>query len=97
MKILAVDPGFERVGIAIIENPSVGSGQERLLYSDCFRTSAKDEFSKRLLAIGEGVKHVIEKYKPNLLAIETAFLCFIFDHLLCPDIPKSKEQSDYTF
>jgi len=73
MKILAVDPGFARVGIAVLENPSAGRGQEKLLYSDCFKTSRKDEFHKRLLAVGEEIKGVIKKYKPKALAIETLF------------------------
>jgi len=70
MRILSVDPGFERVGIAILEKEN---NKEVLLYSNCFRTSAKDKFSKRLLAIGEEVRQVIEKYRPDILAIETLF------------------------
>ena len=65
-RILGVDPGFERIGIAVI----AASGKETLLYSDCFRTSPKDPFSLRLLSIGREVGRVMERYKPDALAIE---------------------------
>ncbi len=70
MKILAIDPGYERVGIAIIQKDT---NTENLLYSDCFTTSPKDEFPNRLLAIGDEIEKVIKKYKPEALAIETLF------------------------
>lgn len=71
MKILAIDPGFERLGIAVLQKKQ--GRQEELLYSVCFKTSAKLSFSKRLLAIGNEVEKVIKKYNPSALAIETLF------------------------
>lgn len=72
MKILGIDPGYERLGIAILEK-NLGK-KEQVLFSECFKTSAKKEFAVRLLEIGQEVKQVIEKYKPEALAIETLFL-----------------------
>lgn len=73
MKILGIDPGFERLGVAILEkNP--GDKNEKVIYSECFKTSAKLEFADRLKLIGEEVNTVIKKYKPEMLAIETLFL-----------------------
>ncbi len=72
MRILGIDPGFERLGIAILEKNK--SGKEQILYSECFKTSAKLEFSERLHLIGEEVKKIIKKYEPEVLAIETLFL-----------------------
>src|SRR3989338_6128148 len=72
-RILGIDPGFERLGIAVLEkNPS--DKKEFVLFSECFKTSAKLEFSERLKLIGEEVRKVIKKYKPEVLAIETLFL-----------------------
>ena len=71
MKILGIDPGFERLGVAILEK---SKGKEKVLFSECFHTSPKLEFSERLLLIGEEIKSVIKKYKPEVLAIETLFL-----------------------
>jgi len=70
--ILGVDPGFERVGIAILEK-TTRSKAEKILFSRCFKTSAKLDFSERLNLIGEEIKIVIKKYQPEILAIETLF------------------------
>ena len=73
MKILGIDPGFERLGIAILEKHS-GEKKETVIFSECFKTSAKLEFSERLMLIGEEIKKIIKKYKPEVLSIETLFL-----------------------
>jgi crossover junction endodeoxyribonuclease RuvC len=77
MKILGIDPGYERLGIAVLEKPhyaKASRGKERVIFSECFKTSAKLDFSQRLLLIGEEVTRVIGKYKPEMLSIETLFL-----------------------
>lgn len=73
MKILGIDPGYERLGIAILEK-NKSDKRERVLFSECFKTSAKLEFNERLYLIGEEVKKIIKKYKPEVLSIETLFL-----------------------
>ena len=73
MRILGIDPGFERLGVAILEKNKEDK-KERVLFSECFKTSAKLEFSERLLLLGEEVKNIIKKYKPEVLSIETLFL-----------------------
>lgn len=71
MRILGIDPGYERLGIAILEKTS---GKEKVVFSECFKTSAKLKFEERILLIGIEVKKIIKKYKPEILAIETLFL-----------------------
>ncbi|TSC77967.1 MAG: crossover junction endodeoxyribonuclease RuvC [Parcubacteria group bacterium Gr01-1014_24] len=73
MRILGIDPGFERLGIAILEKDK-NSKKEIVVFSECFKTSVKLEFSERLALIGAEVKRIIKKYKPEVLAIETLFL-----------------------
>src|ERR1019366_2158766 len=73
MKILGIDPGFERLGVAILEK-NKGDKKEKVLFSECFKTSAKLEFSERLSLIGKEVDRVIKKFKPEMLSIETLFL-----------------------
>ncbi|HAS80979.1 MAG: Crossover junction endodeoxyribonuclease RuvC [Candidatus Nomurabacteria bacterium GW2011_GWE1_32_28] len=73
MIILGIDPGFERLGIAILEKNS-GDKKEKVLFSKCFYTSAKLEFSERLVLIGKEVKSIIKEFKPDILSIETLFL-----------------------
>jgi crossover junction endodeoxyribonuclease RuvC len=71
MRILGIDPGYERLGIAILEKKD---RKECVLFSECFKTSAKLEFNERLFLIGEEVKKIIKKYQPEILSIETLFL-----------------------
>ena len=69
MKILGIDPGYERLGIAILEKKE----KEVLVFSECFKTSTKLEFSERLFLIGKRLEEIIKKYKPDILSIETLF------------------------
>ena len=71
MRIIAIDPGFERIGIAIIEKTNLQ--KDILVFSECFKTSAKIPFHERLRNIGNEVESVIEKYKPVALAIEKLY------------------------
>lgn len=72
MKILAIDPGFERLGIAVIEKQK--RGKENLLYSSCFKTSSKLKLNERLLLIGSFLEKTIKDYKPEILSIEKLYL-----------------------
>ncbi|MBP9748467.1 MAG: crossover junction endodeoxyribonuclease RuvC [Candidatus Pacebacteria bacterium] len=72
MKILGIDPGFERLGVAIVEKEK--NTKETVVFSECFKTSSELPFGDRLVLIGEEVKNIIKKYKPDVLAIETLFL-----------------------
>ncbi|MCR4334379.1 MAG: crossover junction endodeoxyribonuclease RuvC [Patescibacteria group bacterium] len=72
MKIISIDPGYERLGIAVLEKKD--NEKETLLYSDCFKTSAKLPFISRLKEIGNEIEILIKKFSPSALAIETLFL-----------------------
>jgi crossover junction endodeoxyribonuclease RuvC len=71
MIIISIDPGYERLGIAVIEKQP--KQKEILLYSECFKTSAKLPHHERLTLIGNKIKEVIKKYKPEALATEKLF------------------------
>jgi crossover junction endodeoxyribonuclease RuvC len=66
--ILGIDPGYGRVGIAVIEK---SNKEEKLIHSECFETDGKLPHSRRLLLIGEKVREIIEKYRPKKIAVET--------------------------
>lgn len=70
-KILAIDPGYERIGIAILEK-GIGK-KESLVFSECFKTSSKLQLHDRLKNIGERVSEVIKKYNPEALSIEKLY------------------------
>ena len=73
MRILGIDPGFERLGIAILERQKTDR-KEKVVFLECFKTSSKLDFGERLNLIGGKIRKVIEEYKPEVLAIETLFL-----------------------
>ena len=70
MRILAIDPGYERLGIAVLEK--VG-GKDTLVHSECFQTPKTDAHSRRLHAIFVRLRELISKYGPDACAIETLF------------------------
>lgn len=71
MRIISIDPGYERLGIAIIDKEK--GKKETLVFSECFKTSAKLPHHERLALIGNRLKEVIKKYKPEQLATEKLF------------------------
>lgn len=79
MKILGIDPGYERLGVAILDPVARGERgnknfNHKVVFSECFKTDAKLPFHERLKLIGTEVKNIIKKYKPDVLSIETLFL-----------------------
>ncbi len=70
MRVLAIDPGYDRLGIALVENGPEG---EIVLYSNCFETSKVKEFPERIMLLGNEIDNLLQKYKPDAVAIETLF------------------------
>ncbi|HET8581514.1 MAG TPA: crossover junction endodeoxyribonuclease RuvC [Candidatus Paceibacterota bacterium] len=70
MRILAIDPGYERCGIAILERQD---GRDVLIYSECARTEKSLPFHERLRQIGEAVGRAIDTHAPRALAMETLY------------------------
>ena len=71
MKVLAIDPGFGRCGVAIIEKVN---GKEKWLYSDCVETSAKVPFCERLVSVVDECARLIQKHSPDAVALERLFV-----------------------
>jgi crossover junction endodeoxyribonuclease RuvC len=70
MRVLAFDPGFERLGVAVLEKQD---GKEVLLYSGCVRTKAKLLFDQRLREIGMAAEALISEWHPAAVALEEVF------------------------
>jgi crossover junction endodeoxyribonuclease RuvC len=70
MKIIAIDPGYERVGIAILEK---NISKEILLFSECFKTPTTKSSEERLNLIGEEISKLIKKYEPTVMTLESLF------------------------
>ncbi len=71
-RILAIDPGYDRVGVALIDKPL--QGKEILVDSTCILTNSNDSFVVRLAQIGTEVTRMIKTHHPTLFAIENLFL-----------------------
>lgn len=69
-RILAFDPGFERLGVAVVEKQN---GKEVLLHSACVRTDAKARFEDRLLILGKAVEELIQEWAPGAVALEDIY------------------------
>lgn len=70
MKVLGIDPGYDRLGVAVVEKQS---GKETVLFSSCFTTNKSDPIPKRIAALGEQLESVFADYQPDSVAIETLF------------------------
>jgi crossover junction endodeoxyribonuclease RuvC len=70
MKVLAIDPGYDRLGVAIMEYVD---GKEHLIFSACVLTDKKSELPDRLYTVGLAVSELITNYQPDTVAIETLF------------------------
>lgn len=73
MIVLSIDPGYERVGIAVIDKPEESGEKETLVHSDCFMTSSQEEFQTRLNLIGKEVENTIRLYRPDVFATEKLY------------------------
>jgi crossover junction endodeoxyribonuclease RuvC len=65
-RILAVDPGYDRCGIAVVE-----AGV--LYFSGCIETDKKVSFEERLGTVAQEIRALIEKHRPAVVALETLF------------------------
>ncbi len=70
MRILGIDPGYGITGVALID---AQRGNARLLNCGAITTPAGMDFSARLEIIYEDMRQLLEKTKPEAVAIEELF------------------------
>jgi len=70
MRILGIDPGFARVGWAVIENQNA---KYKMQSCGCIETSKDIASQERLTDVYKQVCALIKKYRPDVLAIEELF------------------------
>lgn len=71
--ILGIDPGIERLGIAILELNPNNNKKEKVIFSECFMTNRKDTTEIRLANIYNKVTEILNLYEPTVVAIEHIF------------------------
>lgn len=70
MKVIAIDPGYDRIGIAVLEKKD---NREFVVFSECFVTDRKDDINQRIFTIGKRVATLINEYQVQYFAIESLF------------------------
>jgi crossover junction endodeoxyribonuclease RuvC len=70
MRVLGIDPGSETLGWGVVEG--LGSRYE-LVGFGTVKSSPKEQFSKRLLNIYNGVAEIMAEHSPDILAVEDTF------------------------
>ena len=71
MVILGIDPGYGIVGYGIIEKDK--KGKCSMIDYGAIKTPTYETFPVRLAIIDESIKNLIEKYKPDAVAVEELF------------------------
>jgi crossover junction endodeoxyribonuclease RuvC len=64
-RVLAIDPGYDRLGIAVME-------KDALIFSECF-VPPKGTLPARLASVYQRVNTLIQHYAPESMATETLF------------------------
>ena len=70
MKIIGIDPGLARVGYGLIE---FLNGKKKLLDCGIIETSKHKKEVERLIEINSDLNILIEKWKPDIAAVEKFF------------------------
>lgn len=69
MRILAIDPGYDRMGLAVLEGDA---SRPQFIWSDCC-VPHKGSAGERLAVIHQAVADAISVHHPDRVAIETLF------------------------
>jgi crossover junction endodeoxyribonuclease RuvC len=68
--VLGIDPGSVVTGYGLVAEEG---GRLVCISYGVFSGGLKKSFAQRLLSIGEGLREVLEKYKPTSVAVEKTF------------------------
>ncbi|MGV8877081.1 MAG: crossover junction endodeoxyribonuclease RuvC [Rhodoglobus sp.] len=71
MRVIGIDPGLTRCGIAVVD--VADDRRASLVHVGVVRTPPEMALESRLLLIGEGISAVINEFSPQKLALERVF------------------------
>ena len=71
MIILGIDPGYAIIGYGVIEKDNKGNC--RVIDYGAINTPKEEDFPVRLAMIQDGMKCLIERFKPDAVAVEELF------------------------
>ncbi len=72
MRVLGIDPGYDRLGLAVVEK--VARTKDTLLDSGCLESNRSSSYGDRLQEVGQAVLSYIKQWNPDALAIETLYM-----------------------
>jgi crossover junction endodeoxyribonuclease RuvC len=70
MRVLGVDPGYHRTGVAIVERQG---NALKLIESKLIETERRNTLAKRLSYVFDGVASIISQFLPEAVAVEELF------------------------
>jgi len=70
MRVLGIDPGSETTGWGVVDGDA---RRYRLVEFGTVKASPRLRFSARLLKISSGVEELVERFRPDVCAVEQAF------------------------
>jgi crossover junction endodeoxyribonuclease RuvC len=70
MKVLGIDPGYGRCGMAIVVREN---GNDSLVHSECVETSADADFTTRLSEVVGASERLLKAHAPDCFAIEKLY------------------------
>lgn len=70
MRVLGIDPGYERLGVAVLERIE---HKETVLFSTCVQTDKHEALPDRLWQLGQAVEKLLKTHRPTHVALETLF------------------------
>jgi crossover junction endodeoxyribonuclease RuvC len=71
MRVLGVDPGLTRCGIAVVDG-AIGR-KLTAVEVGVIRTPVDADLAARLLAVADGVEEWLDRHRPNVVAVERVF------------------------
>lgn len=71
LRVIGIDPGYDRNGVAVVQK---GTPKDVLIFSTLITTNKKATMEERLFDLLNQLEVIIEREKPNVLAIEQLFL-----------------------
>lgn len=74
MRVLALDPGYDRLGVAVVEKSPETNGAEHLVYSTCLHSDKTQSLDLRIFDLCQQLELVIDEHTPQFFAAEKVFM-----------------------
>jgi len=70
VRVLGIDPGLARTGVAVVEG---ARGNLQLCHADCLETGADEADARRLAALLDSIERLVAAHRPDVAAVEQLF------------------------